>query len=697
MASHFDSPLRHRSRSSSPSPALLVPPRLVRSTSASSIAGDAAFASTLPPPPPSALRATSRPPSPEPGELPVEAEPDEEESLTPARVDVPLVKNSPLGAVRVLVRRARRQLRLAIFFLALFLSLFYLLSSLVTPTISLLTLVHFKLLDRAYDEQWGWPLAPTCSLRKRPLVFVRGSGTAAIVWETNDCESGTGWRLKWRKKGRKGRDEGDWQDAEVEVEEIERETEEHGGRVVYSAALVGLQPLEQYAYEVVHRSPSSAEAVVARSTFPWIGLSSSPASASTPTTLHLACVADNQFNLRIFSRVLSRLSSFGRSLPSSYFSSSPSSLPSRAPHLLLHAGDVVQNPHNLAQWQTDMWDPLTRPRLPLPFFSSPRATPPILLARGNHDWDSSGSNAYVGGLSGGASLRQDYHTYLRSLGLPLPTVRTQHRGTYYSFSPHARFRILVLDSNLPTEEEQAEQERWLRWELEREEWTGASVRAVAVHTAPWIEWWNRKAWTTGGESEWSSYVRRSLIPLLAQHYTTLVLSGHSHAYTRGFLPYSLVPSFASAANSTSLPPLAAAAVRARAWERTPAVQTSGGIVDESGMLLVTFGGAGGTLDEDRVEEWGFMEKSVKGRYHFGWMAASFAGSEGQEAGSAREVEKELKRKRGKGEAPRVYKAGRVRKCKREEKEVRDVVEWRAVGVEGGEVDRVFLVGEGCAS
>lgn len=204
----------------------------------------------------------------------------------------------------------------------------------------------------------------------------------------------------------------------------------------------------------------------------------------------------------------------------------------------------------------------------------------------------------------------------------------------------------------------------------------------------------------------SAYVRRSLLPFLAQSHCTLLLSGHSHAYTRGFLPYNLIPSFSAASSSSTLPPLALAAARSRGWERNPGAKTKGK-VEEAGMLLLTFGGAGGSLDEDRVEDWGFMGKSEKRKHHFGWLVGSFAGVSGggeggggkgkehSEPASMKALDGELARQRTGSEPPRVYQGMKVDRCGNGERETRDAVEWRAVDVEGREMDRVWLVGVGC--
>ncbi|GAA5837959.1 hypothetical protein JCM11251_006811 [Rhodosporidiobolus azoricus] len=682
-----------RTRASSPA----AQERVVRSASASSAAGNATFTSAFPPMPKreSRMRAEGS---------------NSDEEVEKALLSNPAPSPPPrtrFPTLRHLLRRARRTPRLSLALLSFTLLLLFLLSRLIPPTLDLLHMWHYKLIDRAYDSRWGWPLAPPCSMRKRPVVFVRGEDKAAIVWETNECGEDSRWRLRWGKQNRALDGKGGFEWHAVEPIDVFALADEEGGgrRVVHSAAFEDMLEDQLYEWEVSRCTvPLGACQPIAQGTFPWLGRPTSPLdpAPSSSTTIHIACIADNQFNLRVFRRILLRLRFFARStFPSSYFSDSPPLFPTHRPHLLLHAGDAVQNPHDLAQWQTDFWDPLTRTfsassSLLSSLFQSPVTTstlPPVLLARGNHDWDVSGQNLYTGGLAWQSTLRADYSAYLSSANPPLPRPDDDHsrRGTYYSYSSHSRFRILVLDSNLPTLAEQEEQERWLLWEVGGEKWTRASIRAVVVHTAPWIEWWDRRAWTEGGESEWSAYVRRSLMPILAQHGCNLVLSGHSHAYTRGFLPYSLVPAYSSATSSSGLSGSVLAAARS-ASVFPPEGEEAG---NKAGMLLITFGGAGGSLDSDRVEEWGFMDRSISGRYHFGWLAASFA-DENREASAARELKQETKRRKREGERRRVFSSTGAGECA-QGKEVRDVVEWRAIGVEGEEVDRVWLVSTGCAN
>ncbi|KAI5481012.1 Metallo-dependent phosphatase [Pseudohyphozyma bogoriensis] len=511
-----------------------------------------------------------------------------------------------------------------------------------------IVLMRFKMRDRAYEEGW----IKGCGMRKRPLLFIRGDAELAVVWEMN-CpqEMSLAWGAEelvreagwWR--GREGSVK-KWEEAKVKRVKVPDETDTH---FVYQAVLKGLEGGTTYAYSISSTpehdegsSTASKPTLMARHSFPWLGISTSA------SKIHVAAVADNQFNVRTFHRVLRALLSFSTKRTSLH----------APPTLLLHAGDQVQNPDNLAQWQTDFFEPLTS-FLPTDFGQST----PILLARGNHDWDATGVNAYVGGTPPRTSWMAKNN---------LKPSRTPHRGTYMSFSPHRRCRILVLDSNL-SEEEQGEQEQWLQWELKRDEWKQATLRIVMVHVPPFLEYWDRKAWVDGKESEWSIFVRQRLTPLLARAGASLVLSGHQHAYSRGFLPTALHIPFTSAANSSSLPPLAFAAAAERGWQKAAPQQR------EDGTVYATFGGAGGTLDEDLVENWGFYESSVKGKYHFVSIEMEFG------------IEEKARRK-----GRKVYRLGGGRSCPPDRPLVVDVLEWKALGIDGKVFDEFRMENEGCS-
>ncbi len=101
---------------------------------------------------------------------------------------------------------------------------------------------------------------------------------------------------------------------------------------------------------------------------------------------------------------------------------------------------------------------------------------------------------------------------------------------------------------------------------------------------------------------------------------------------------------------------------------------------ENGTVYTVLGGAGGTLDQDLVEDWGFYEKSENDRYFFGWMTLTF---------NAPSVEKDWKR-----ETSRVYRL-EGRDCKAMKREVLDVIEWKAIDVTGIELDRFRIEVQGC--
>lgn len=501
-----------------------------------------------------------------------------------------------------------------------------------------IVLARFKLRDRAYEQGW----IKGCGLRKRPLLFVQDSKSVAIVWESNcrlDVKLRYGVTVEEERHRKRWRREEPvvavWKAAKV------KESELVGSRFVYQALLDGLE-VGRYAYEIVRAEKDARPKLMARHSFPWVG------SSSNSTTIHLAAFADNQYNVRVFHRLLVTLLSYAKSLPSSPL-----------PSLLLHAGDQVQEPHNLQQWQTDFCEPLTS------LLSYPLGqTTPILLARGNHDWDETGANVYTGG----SSPRLDWirHNSLQQ--------RPNHPGTFYAYSPHTRCKILVLDSNLKEEEDILEQESWLIWELAKEDWTEASLRIVVVHVPPFVEYWDSKSWTDGKENEWSSYVRDRLTPLLSEAGATLVLSGHSHVYNRGFLPTNLHRTFTSSRNSSSLPALAKAVSSERSWEKTRKAL--------DGTVYVTFGGAGGSFDVERVEDWRFYERTVLEQYHFGWIKLDFD----------RAIPKEEVEKKG-----RSYRMKGAVECAEGERIGEDQLEWTTVGIGGEILDKFRILRRTCVS
>lgn len=101
-------------------------------------------------------------------------------------------------------------------------------------------------------------------------------------------------------------------------------------------------------------------------------------------------------------------------------------------------------------------------------------------------------------------------------------------------------------------------------------------------------------------------------------------------------------------------------------------------------MYVVCGGAGGTLDEDLVEDWGFYERSIKGQYHFGWLGLGFAGGDSKVGKVAVQ-----------GESARVYKVKGRGECRFDEDPVTDVLEWRAIGLDGRQLDAFRMEAQGC--
>ncbi|GAA5976248.1 hypothetical protein JCM5350_001394 [Sporobolomyces pararoseus] len=659
---------------------------LLHSASASSAAGESSFIAFPPPKPQNSTRVESTPSHSRSRSI-------YDDELSPPERPARLSTSSkasrpPIGLPNIFRRRKR--------FFITFLSTLFILSVLRRLFAPTLLLIRFKLVDYAYSEVWGFPLAQReCGFRKEPIIFVKGDKQASIVWEIGKCRLGKEeWSLRWRRVG--DAREADWHQLD-KLSKAELELDYAGGslRSVYSTTLDDLEGGQMYNYEIL-----KSRKTIRSYSFPFLGSSNnSPSSTSSaPQTLHIACLADNQFNLRTFHSILSRLISTSRSLPSRL---TPPNFPKRRPHLLLHAGDNVQNPHDLQQWQTDFWDPMTKQ---LSYNLGSQV--PILLARGNHDWDKTGKNVYVGG----SPRRDEWEARLEEEGRteePKKGTVEGRRGTFYSFSPHERVRIIVLDSNLITKEEQRLQEEWLGWEVGRAEWKRASLRICLVHTAPWIEWWNPRAWTDGKEWKWSLFVRQRLTPILVNAKCSLLLSGHSHSYSRGFLPTSLLPSFTSetqSLNSKSLPSFAVASIKERSWEKRSPTRSTG-VIEEPGIVSIVYGGSGGTLDTERVEDWGLFEKGKWGadvKHHFGMLTLHLAGDDGEQPTRSFTLEgKKAKGKRDwKNKGEWIYRAESLESesdCEgRGQKLVEDWLEWKAVDIDGGTRDRIGIVGKACA-
>ena len=155
------------------------------------------------------------------------------------------------------------------------------------------------------------------------------------------------------------------------------------------------------------------------------------------------------------------------------------------------AGDIVQRGHELREWQTEWFSPLSIGDL--------AQTTPIGVARGNHDGDGALAHVYA----------------------PLPG-----NGHWYAFS-RAGVRFIVLDTEADAGRV-PEQLAWLQAELGGADAKDAAFRVVAFHKAPFSNRWDSAKSKYDGEQ----WVRQRLVPLFADGKVDLVIAGHAHTYQR---------------------------------------------------------------------------------------------------------------------------------------------------------------------
>lgn len=128
-------------------------------------------------------------------------------------------------------------------------------------------------------------------------------------------------------------------------------------------------------------------------------------------------------------------------------------------------------------------------------------------------------------------------------------------------------RWLILNSNRDEER----QDIWLEKELmSAQKEAHVHFVVVVVHIPPFGEYWDRRAWFELGERHWGSFVRERFVPLFEKYRVDLVISGHQHGYQRG---------------------------------------------ERKGVIYTIIGGAGGSLESERVEDWQ-MYSVTKNDHHF---------------------------------------------------------------------------------
>lgn len=195
-----------------------------------------------------------------------------------------------------------------------------------------------------------------------------------------------------------------------------------------------------------------------------------PAPDTEPLTI--AWLADNQHGWSTFRQVIPLLAG-------------------AAPDLVIMPGDIVQRGHELREWQTEWFSPLS-----LEGFAQ---STPIAVARGNHDGDGALAHAYV----------------------PLPG-----NGHWYAFT-RAGVRFIVLDSEADARRV-PEQTSWLEAELAGADARQAPLRVVTFHKAPFTNRWDSPRSRYDGEK----WVRDAWVPVFERGGVDLVIAGHAHTYQR---------------------------------------------------------------------------------------------------------------------------------------------------------------------
>ncbi|CAF0790031.1 unnamed protein product [Adineta steineri] len=349
----------------------------------------------------------------------------------------------------------------------------------------------------------------------------------------------------------------------------------------YRAHLGSLRANTQYQYKIFAMDYEKRTWLYLKNEFFWVG-------ESKNETLHIGLISDNQAGVRAFMGTLHSLVNLPASYPSQYLTRSSAKV---FPHYLIHVGDAVQSYDSLDEWQTEFADPLSYA------WSSAQGNspPPILYAHGNHDQDINSRYIYTTGE------RQGKNWFSTTLGAA---------------------HFVVLDSQpLAQAETQLD---WLRRETHLEAWMQASFRIAIVHIAPFIEYWDPRAWEELGEKYWGKYVRTKLVPILMDSGVDLIVSGHQHIYSRGWMSNEvgkelIKDEFDISMNSSDK--RQRVRVMANSLKQNRVLQGKDNLtyyIDHlrKGAMMTVIGGAGGELDSKQVEDWGFYEKTVLGQHHF---------------------------------------------------------------------------------
>ncbi|KAJ2671927.1 hypothetical protein GGI25_005316 [Coemansia spiralis] len=254
----------------------------------------------------------------------------------------------------------------------------------------------------------------------------------------------------------------------------------------------------------------------------------------------------------------------------------------KTPDTIMHVGDTIQSINKLSDWQTHFFAPMEDS-------GGPQHTIPTIFVPGNHDHDKrrgpDNKNCYMDmyhgiystdGLSSSTAVNGSYHQFYHSVSL-------------------GNACIIVLDAECPSKD----QSKFLIRELQSNAFKNARFRIVAVHIPPYVEFWDSYAWEHKGEKHWGEHVRLEYDTLFRQHGVDLVISGHQHNYQRSTI---------------------------RRSENSTAMDT---------ITYAIVGGAGGSLDLERVEDWKMYNVTYLGHHYVAldiddsvlrWTAYNVAGS-----------------------------------------------------------------------
>jgi predicted phosphodiesterase len=259
------------------------------------------------------------------------------------------------------------------------------------------------------------------------------------------------------------------------------------------------------------------------------------------------------------------------------------------PNMIINVGDFVDRGQVMEEWHQYYWGPLQS-------IGPTAASTPLLLARGNHDGESSYAYtyAYSGDQNEWFALSQgiDTEEWNGNNNISVNNVNDanndnnvntnnnnnnieadkgkekdtnnnnnnnniKNNNSNYNHknnSSVAIIRFIVLDSNVHPAIS-TKQLQWLESELQSEETRRAKFRVAILHLPPFTELWDNEPYV--GEE----HVRERWVPLFEKYKVDLVISGHTHAYLRG---------------------------------------------QRNGVTYTIIGGGGGHIDREKVKDWGMF-------------------------------------------------------------------------------------------